>query len=84
MKTSIKTQEPLDFEKILIASPSSILILKPDSPRFTIVAVSNTYLNITMTSREEILGHGIFEIFPDNPDDPLATGKKISLHPWIE
>jgi hypothetical protein len=27
-----------------------------------------------MTRREEILGRGIFEVFPDNPDDPGATG----------
>src|SRR2546430_7035524 len=27
-----------------------------------------------MTKREKILGHGIFEVFPDNPDDPAATG----------
>lgn len=27
-----------------------------------------------MTRREEILGRGIFEVFPDNPDDPAATG----------
>jgi hypothetical protein len=27
-----------------------------------------------MTVREEILGRGLFEVFPDNPDDPEATG----------
>jgi PAS domain S-box-containing protein len=27
-----------------------------------------------MTKREEILGRGIFDVFPDNPDDPSATG----------
>ena len=27
-----------------------------------------------MTRRQEILGRGIFEVFPDNPDDPAATG----------
>jgi signal transduction histidine kinase/FixJ family two-component response regulator len=40
----------------------------------TIVAVSNAYLQATMTKRETILGRGIFEVFPDNPDDPSATG----------
>ena len=27
-----------------------------------------------MTRRGDILGRGIFEVFPDNPDDPDATG----------
>src|SRR5271157_1110467 len=27
-----------------------------------------------MTKRDDILGKGIFEVFPDNPDDPGATG----------
>ena len=27
-----------------------------------------------MTKREEILGRGVFEVFPDNPNDPKATG----------
>jgi hypothetical protein len=40
----------------------------------TIVAVSDAYLKATMTKREEVLGRGLFEVFPDNPDDPTATG----------
>jgi signal transduction histidine kinase len=47
------------------------LVLTPD---LTIVAVSDAYLRATMTRREEILGRGLFEVFPDNPDDPTATG----------
>jgi signal transduction histidine kinase/CheY-like chemotaxis protein len=39
-----------------------------------IVAVSDAYLHATMTRREDILGRGLFEVFPDNPDDPAATG----------
>jgi signal transduction histidine kinase len=27
-----------------------------------------------MTTRDEILGRGLFDVFPDNPDDPEATG----------
>src|SRR5207244_7724948 len=28
----------------------------------------------TMTRRQEILGRDIFDVFPDNPHDPTATG----------
>src|SRR5947209_14994636 len=44
------------------------------TPALTIVAVSDAYLKATMTKREDILGRGLFEVFPDNPDDPTATG----------
>ena len=64
----------LDFRLLLESVPDAYLVLTPDSSRFTIVAVSNAYLRATKTQREEILGRGIFEVFPDNPDDPSATG----------
>jgi two-component system, LuxR family, sensor kinase FixL len=38
------------------------------------VAVSDAYLAATMTRRDPILGQGLFEVFPDNPDDPMASG----------
>ncbi len=47
------------------------LILTPD---LKIVSASDAYLEATMTKREDLLGRGIFEAFPDNPDDPSATG----------
>jgi signal transduction histidine kinase/DNA-binding response OmpR family regulator len=53
------------------SAPSLHLVLEPD---LTIVAVSDAYLSATMTKREEILGRGIFDVFPDNPDDPEASG----------
>jgi PAS domain S-box-containing protein len=43
-------------------------------PDLTIVAVTEAYLRATMTRRDDILGRGLFDVFPDNPDDPGATG----------
>src|SRR5918992_4004031 len=60
-----------EFEAIFDASPGNYLLLSPD---FTIVGVNQCYLNATMTRREDIVGRGLFEIFPDNPDDPQADG----------
>jgi signal transduction histidine kinase/ActR/RegA family two-component response regulator len=62
-----------DFRKLFESAPGLYLVLTPD---FTIVAVSEAYLQATMTKREEIMGRGIFEVFPDNPEDPAATGVK--------
>jgi signal transduction histidine kinase/ActR/RegA family two-component response regulator len=63
---------PLDFKSLFEAAPGSYLVLDPE---LVIVAVSDAYLRDTMTVREEILGRGLFEVFPDNPDDPEATGE---------
>src|SRR5881296_2629331 len=60
-----------DFQALFESAPGLYLVL---TPALTIVAVSDAYLKATMTKREEILGRGLFEVFPDNPDDPAATG----------
>jgi PAS domain S-box-containing protein len=61
----------LDFQILFQSVPGLYLVITRD---FTIVAVSDAYLRATMTKRENILGRGIFEVFPDNPEDPSATG----------
>ena len=65
-----RTTKP-DFKSLFEATPSPYLVVTPD---FTIVAVNNAYLEATQTSRDEIIGHGLFEVFPDNPRDPFPTG----------
>src|SRR5258705_12130169 len=60
-----------DFRTLFESAPGLYLVLAPD---LTIVAVSDAYLRATMTQRQQILGRGIFDVFPDNPDDPGATG----------
>ena len=59
------------FENLFESLPGLFLVLTPD---LKIVAVSNAYLEATMTKREDLLGRGLFEVFPDNPNDPDATG----------
>jgi signal transduction histidine kinase len=61
----------VDYRNVFESAPGLYLVLRPD---FTIVAVTDAYLHATKTRREEILGRGLFEVFPDNPDDPQATG----------
>jgi len=69
-----KTLLPVDFRQLFEASPDVLLVLLPDSPRFTMVGATEARLRATHTSREDTMGRGLFEIFPDNPDDPGATG----------
>jgi signal transduction histidine kinase len=60
-----------DFQILFESAPGLYLVLTPD---LRIVAVSNAYLRATMTKRDEIMGRDLFDVFPDNPDDPAATG----------
>lgn len=61
----------LDFRSILRATPDAYLLLAPD---FTILDVSDAYLRATMTTRPDIVGRGVFDVFPDDPNEPEANG----------
>ncbi len=59
------------FRSLFESAPGSFLVLKPD---LTIAAVSDSYLSNTMTKRDSIIGRPLFDVFPDNPNDPGADG----------
>lgn len=65
-----KLQE-LDYHTIFEHAPDLYMIL---SPEFIILDCSDNYLKATLTKREQITGRHLFDVFPDNPDDPNATG----------
>lgn len=71
MTLSPNSLPPIDFRALFESSPDLYLVLTPD---LTIVAVNEAYLRATMTQRETIVGRGLFDVFPDNPDDRTATG----------
>jgi PAS domain S-box-containing protein len=60
-----------DFRLLFESGPGCELVL---TPGLAIVAVSDAYLQATMTRREAVVGRQLFDVFPDNPDDPGATG----------
>ncbi len=61
----------LNFESLLQSMPDLYLIL---DARFDIVAVSDAYAKATYIIPDEVTGLNIFDVFPDNPNDPAATG----------
>jgi ammonium transporter, Amt family len=62
-----------DFRSLFESVPALYLVL---SPEFRIVGATDEYLRATMTERGDILGRLLFEVFPDNPNDPGATGSR--------
>ena len=73
-------EEP-DFGLLFQAAPGAYLVLAA-APDFPIVAATDSYLSRVRRRRDEIMGRGIFEVFPDNPsgsEGPSARAVKNSL-----
>ena len=68
-------QDILDF-RAFEATPGISVIVLPDAPVFTLVAVSNDFTRASGMKREEVIGKGHFEVFPKSPDDPAFTGEQ--------
>jgi signal transduction histidine kinase len=66
-----RTVDAVDVTAILRAAPGLYLVL---DPQLRIVEVTDAYLAATMTQRDRITGRNIFDVFPDNPDDPATEG----------
>jgi signal transduction histidine kinase/ActR/RegA family two-component response regulator len=71
MTSAAHTGSLHDFRSLFESLPGLFLVL---SPQLRILAASDAYLSATMTRRHDIVGRGVFEVFPDNPNDPYATG----------
>lgn len=61
----------IDQDQIFRDSDAPLLVVD-DS--LVIRAVNPRYLEVTARDRDELIGKPVFEAFPDNPDDPHATG----------
>src|SRR6266511_4182459 len=60
-----------DFRSVFQAVPGAYLVLAPD---LTIAEASDAYLGATFTERPNIVGRGLFEVIPENPNGPGSTG----------
>ncbi|MGV3590156.1 MAG: PAS domain-containing protein [Gammaproteobacteria bacterium] len=63
------------FQMLFEGLPGRFLVLKPGT--WEITAVSDAYLEATMTRREDIKGRKLFDVFPDDPAEPAADGTRM-------
>ena len=61
------------FQPEFDTSPHPYMLLDP-GPGLSIVDINDAYAAATFISRADVVGRSLFEVFPDNPDDPLADG----------
>ncbi|MFO7720318.1 MAG: PAS domain-containing protein, partial [Gillisia sp.] len=64
----------LQFDQVFQLMPAPSVILLPDAPKFTIVAVNKAYMESANTAEKDLIGKGIFEAFPENPEDRVSKG----------
>ncbi|MER2999360.1 PAS domain-containing protein [Pontibacter populi] len=77
----------LDFQLLFGAMIGNFVILKPNPPHFTILAVSDDMVQVTEMEREEIVSRSVFEVFPGNPDTTESIGFSVlreSLNKVVE
>ncbi|MDB4970183.1 MAG: two-component hybrid histidine kinase [Myxococcales bacterium] len=67
-----------DFRALFEAAPGLCVGLKPDAPRYTVIAVSDAYLAATKTTRAQLVGHTLFEVFSDDSEDAVATMRNVA------
>jgi PAS domain S-box-containing protein len=62
------------FERLFDTTPTPLLVVAPDAPRFTVLHVNAAYLAATARARDELLGRALLEAFPDDPADKESKG----------
>lgn len=67
-----KAPSSLDLQ-IFQAMPGNSALLLPDAPRFTILAVTDSYIHTSGLAKEELVGKGLFEAFPRPPGNEEAN-----------
>ncbi|WP_367324854.1 PP2C family protein-serine/threonine phosphatase [Streptomyces sp. HUAS ZL42] len=70
----------IDYAAVFQALPGMVALLTPD---LVYVDVNEDFLRVAGRKREQLIGRHLFDVFPDNPNDPAATGVRnlaSSLH----
>lgn len=60
----------IDFRLLFETMPGLCIVLWPD---LTVAMVTDEYLRATMVRREDLVGHNIFDVFPENPETHSAN-----------
>ncbi|MEU6380738.1 SpoIIE family protein phosphatase [Streptomyces sp. NPDC046909] len=70
----------IDYAAVFQALPGMVALLTPE---LVYADVNEEFVRMSGRSREQLVGNYLFDVFPDNPDDPAASGMRnlaASLH----
>lgn len=63
----------IDYAAVFQALPGMVALLTPE---LVFTDVNEEFLNVAGRRREDVVGRYLFDVFPDNPNDPAATGMR--------
>lgn len=65
------------LSQVFKSLPTPSLVLKAHAPDFTIVEVNDAYLQLISMERDELIGKGFYEAFPDSPYNHLPPWNNL-------
>ncbi|GAA3911311.1 hypothetical protein GCM10023084_74260 [Streptomyces lacrimifluminis] len=63
----------IDYAAVFRALPGMVALLTPD---LVYADANDDFLRLAGRTREQLLGRYIFDVFPENPDEPAAAGMR--------
>nr|WP_051904259.1 PAS domain S-box protein [Neorhizobium vignae] len=72
MVGQVPDKHDVPFRALFDASPTPLLVIAP--PNWEIIAANEARLRVTGTALEDQIGKPLFDVFPDDPNDPEADG----------
>jgi PAS domain S-box-containing protein len=72
----MKLYEEINFKALFEEAPGLILVLNPS---FTILAISDAFIEATYTKREDLVGKYFFDVFQDTKNTTAVSETKASL-----
>ncbi|WP_331751955.1 SpoIIE family protein phosphatase [Streptomyces chartreusis] len=63
----------IDYAAVFHALPGMVALLTPD---LVYIDANEDFLRLAGRTREQLLGRYIFDVFPENPNDPAAAGMR--------
>ncbi|GGW99944.1 PP2C family protein-serine/threonine phosphatase [Streptomyces lomondensis] len=67
------TDTAIDYAAVFQALPGMVALLTPE---LVYADVNEEFVRASGRSREQLVGRYLFDVFPDNPNDPAATGMR--------
>ncbi|WP_329416278.1 SpoIIE family protein phosphatase [Streptomyces sp. NBC_00704] len=67
------TEPQIDYAAVFHALPGMVALLTPD---LVYADANDDFLRLAGRTREQLLGRYIFDVFPENPNDPAAAGMR--------
>ncbi|MFD8999639.1 PP2C family protein-serine/threonine phosphatase [Streptomyces sp. NPDC059582] len=61
----------IEYASVFQSLPGMVALLTPD---LVYADANEEFLRVAGRSRDQVIGRHVFEVFPDNPNDPAATG----------